>query len=104
MIKTTIDYVPGKRVVEHYGIVSGSTVRAKNVFKDFGQSFKNMLGGELKTYTQLLNQSREEAVERMCQQAERMGANAVINIRFISAEIAAGAAEMCAYGTAVRVE
>ena len=96
--------IPGKTVVEFYGIVSGSTVRAKNIGKDIMAGFKNMVGGELKNYTELLQEARQEAISRMLKQAKSMGANGVINVRFSTSSIAQGAAELFAYGTAVRVE
>jgi uncharacterized protein YbjQ (UPF0145 family) len=104
MILTNLNSVPGKRIIQHYGLVSGSTVRAKHVGKDIWASFKNIVGGELKGYTELLQESRNEAVNRMVQQAEELGANAVINIRFSTSSVAQGAAELYAYGTAVSVE
>jgi uncharacterized protein YbjQ (UPF0145 family) len=104
MILTNVESVPGKRIVEHYGLVSGSTVRAKHVGRDFMASLKNIVGGELKGYTELLQDSRNEAVSRMVRQAEELGANAVINIRFSTSSIAQGASELYAYGTAVRLE
>ena len=103
MIITNVDSVPGKKIIEHYGIVTGSTVRAKNFGKDFMASLKNIVGGELKSYTDLMNESRKEATSRMVEQAEKMGANAVINVRYATSNIAAGAAELFAYGTAVKV-
>lgn len=104
MILTNVNTVPGKKIVEHFGIVQGSTVRAKHVGKDILASFKNLVGGELKGYTELLHESREEAVKRMTEQAKQLGANAVVNIRFATSSVAQGAAELFAYGTAVRVE
>lgn len=104
MILTNIEYVPGMRITEHHGVVSGSTVRAKNAVKDIGASFKNFIGGELKAYTELLEESRKEAVERMTKQAELLGANAIINIRMSTSSITAGASEIYVYGTAVKVE
>ena len=104
MILTNIDSVPGKTIVEHYGIVMGSTVRAKHIGKDIMASFKNLIGGELKGYTELLNDSRKQALERMVQQAEQLGANAVINIRLSTSSVAQGAAELYVYGTAVKVQ
>ena len=101
---TNIDSVPGKKIVTHYGLVQGSTVRARHVGSDIAASLKNMIGGELKGYTKLLEESRREAMDRMCQQAQLLGANAVINVRFATSSIAQGAAELMAYGTAVRVE
>ncbi|MDL2286787.1 YbjQ family protein [Desulfococcaceae bacterium OttesenSCG-928-F15] len=104
MILTTIETVPGKSIVEHFGVVSGSTVRAKHVGRDIMASLKNIVGGELKGYTELLQESRNQAVERMVAQASELGANAIVNIRFATSAVTQGAAELYAYGTAVRVE
>ncbi len=104
MILTNIESVPGKNIVEHYGVVSGSTVRAKHVGRDFMASLKNIVGGELKGYTELLQDSRKQAVERMTEQANQLGANAVVNVRFATSSVAQGASELYVYGTAVRVE
>jgi uncharacterized protein YbjQ (UPF0145 family) len=103
MILTTLEGVPGKEVIEHYGIVQGSTVRAKNVGRDIAAGFKNIVGGELRGYTDLLNEARQEALDRMVFQAKEMGANAIVNVRFATSSVAQGAAELFAYGTAVRV-
>ena len=100
---TTLDTVPGKSITRHLGLVQGSTVRAKHVGRDILAGLKNIVGGELKGYTDLLNESRNEALDRMVEQARAAGANAVINIRFSTSNIAAGAAEVMAYGTAVVV-
>jgi len=99
---TNIEYLPGKDIVEHFGVVSGSSVRAKHVGRDIAASFKNIFGGELKGYTELLSESRDEAMQRMIAQAESMGANAILNVRFSTSSVAAGAAELYVYGTAVR--
>lgn len=104
LILTNIDRVPGKEIVEHYGLVAGSTIRAKHVGKDIMASIKNLFGGELTGYTELLNESRQEATERMVSQAKKRGANAIINIRFSTSSVAQGAAEIYVYGTAVKVE
>jgi uncharacterized protein YbjQ (UPF0145 family) len=104
MFVTNIEEVPGKRIVTCYGVVSGSTVRAKNVGRDIMASFKNIVGGELKGYTELLNEARAEAMARMKTQAEQLGANAVVNVRFSTSSVAAGASEIYIYGTAVTVE
>ena len=104
MLLTTLQIVPGKRIVEHYGVVTGSTVRAKHVGRDFMAGLKNIVGGELKGYTELLQEAREEAQARMIQQAQSLGANAIVNIRFATSAVTAGAAELFAYGTAVKVE
>jgi len=100
---TNIEYLPNREISEHYGIVSGSSVRAKHVGRDIAASFKNIFGGELKGYTELLTESRDEAMERMIAQAESLGANAILNVRFSTSSVAAGAAELYVYGTAVRV-
>jgi uncharacterized protein YbjQ (UPF0145 family) len=104
LILTNLETVPGRTITEHYGLVSGSTVRAKHVGRDIAASLKNIVGGELKGYTELLQESREEAVRRMVEQAKALGANAVVNIRFSTSSITQGAAELYAYGTAVRVQ
>jgi len=104
MILTNIESVPGYKITAQYGLVSGSTVRSKNVLKDFGAGLKNMVGGELKGYTELLIEARAEATDRMRQQAQKMGANAIINVRFATSSITVGAAEVYAYGTAVEVQ
>lgn len=104
MILTNVEVVPGKTIVEHFGLVSGSTIRAKHVGRDIMASLKNIVGGELKGYTQLLSESRRQATERMIDQARELGANAIINVRFSTSSVAQGAAELYAYGTAVRVE
>ena len=104
MIISNTESIPGKRIVEFYGVVTGNTVRAKHVGRDIMAGLKNIVGGELKGYTELLQDSREEATERMVAQAQSMGANAVVNIRFATSSISQGAAELFAYGTAVRVE
>jgi uncharacterized protein YbjQ (UPF0145 family) len=104
MILTNTETVPGRTIVEFFGVVSGSTVRAKHIGKDIMAGFKNIVGGELKGYTELLQEARAEATDRMIAQAKSVGANAVVNVRFATSSIAAGAAELFAYGTAVRVE
>ncbi|BCS98837.1 UPF0145 protein [Desulfoluna limicola] len=104
MYVTNIETIPGKTIVEHYGLVQGSTVRAKHIGRDLMAGLKNLVGGELKGYTELLGDARKEAVERMKGQASQLGANAVVNVRFATSSVAQGAAELFAYGTAVRVE
>ena len=101
---TNIETIPGKTIVAHHGVVSGSTVRAKHVGRDIMAGFKNVFGGELKGYTELLTESREEAMARMTKQARSLGANAIVNVRFSTSSVAAGAAELYVYGTAVSVE
>lgn len=101
MLVSNIEIIPDARIVKHLGIVQGSTVRAKHVGKDFLSGIKNLFGGELGAYTELLEESRAEALQRMKQQAQAKGANAVLNVRFTTSTISAGAAEILAYGTAV---
>ena len=104
MIHSNTETIPGKQIVQFYGVVTGSTVRAKHIGRDIMAGFKNIVGGELKGYTELLTEARSDALERMTQQAESLGANAVVNVRFSTSSIAQGAAELFAYGTAVRLE
>ena len=104
MILTNLENVPGKTTVEHFGLVAGSTVRAKHIGRDFMAGLKNIVGGELSGYTELLRESRQQATDRMVSQADQMGANAVVNIRFSTSSVAQGAAELYVYGTAIRVE
>ncbi|MDD3144482.1 MAG: YbjQ family protein [Candidatus Gracilibacteria bacterium] len=103
MILSNLEFIPGTKVDIHYGIVNGSTVRSKNVGRDIMAGFKNIFGGELKGYTELLEESRKEAIERMKAQAVELGANAILNIRFSTSSITAGAAEIYTYGTAVKL-
>ena len=103
MIVVNTDVVPGYEIVEIKGMVQGNTVRAKHLGRDIAAGFKNMVGGELKGYTELLTESRREATTRMMQQAEELGANAILNVRFSTSAITSGASEMLAYGTAAVV-
>ena len=103
MILSNTESIPGREIVEFYGVVTGNTVRAKHVGRDIMAGLKNIVGGELGGYTELLADSREEATSRMIKQAESMGANAVVNVRYATSSISQGAAELFAYGTAVRV-
>ena len=96
--------IPGRTFTRFYGVVSGSTVRAKHIGRDLMAGLKNIVGGELRGYTELLSEAREEALARMREQAESLGANAVVNVRFATSAVAAGAAELFAYGTAVHIE
>lgn len=100
MLLSNLEIVPGRQIKQHLGLVQGSSVRAKHVGRDFMAGLKNIFGG----YTELLQESREEALQRMLQQADAVGANAVINVRFSTSSIAQGAAELFAYGTAVVLE
>ncbi|RLD26296.1 MAG: hypothetical protein DRI54_03130 [Bacteroidetes bacterium] len=103
MILSTTDSIPGKEIVEILGIARGSTVRARNVGRDIFAGFKNIIGGEISEYTQLQAESREQALQRLVQDAERLGADAVVNIRLTTAMIMQGTAEILAYGTAVKL-
>ncbi|NOY74439.1 MAG: YbjQ family protein [Kiritimatiellaeota bacterium] len=104
MFVVNTETVPGFEVAEAKGIVQGNTVRAKHAGRDIAAGFKNLVGGELKGYTELLTESRREAMERMMAQARELGANAVVNVRFSTSAVTAGAAELYAYGTAVVLE
>ncbi len=104
MILSNTETVPGKTIVEFYGVVTGSTVRAKHIGRDIMAGLKNIVGGELKGYTELLGDARQEALNRMTAQAQTMGVNAVVNVRFATSSVAQGAAELFAYGTAVKVQ
>ena len=104
MLCSNTEEIPGQQIVEFYGVVTGSTVRAKHIGRDIAAGLKNFVGGELKGYTELLQEAREEALQRMMEQARSVGANAVINVRFGTSSVAQGAAELFAYGTAVKVE
>lgn len=104
LVISNLEILPGKRVKTHLGVVQGSTVRAKHAGKDILAGLKNIVGGELKAYTELLQEAREEATERMVQQAKSIGANGILNVRYTTTSITMGAAEILAYGTAVILE
>jgi len=104
MIVSTIDKVPNKEIIEILGVARGSTVRARNIGRDIFAGFKNIVGGEINEYTKLQAESREEAMQRMVQDAERLGADAIVNMRLTTAMIMQGAAEILAYGTAVKLK
>ena len=101
---TNTETIAGKMITQNLGVVGGSTVRAKHVGKDIGAIFKNLAGGELRAYTELLEESRNEAIARMVADAQARGANAIVNVRFATSAVTAGASELFAYGTAVMVE
>jgi uncharacterized protein YbjQ (UPF0145 family) len=103
MILTTLENLPGHKIIEHYGLVSGSTVRSKHFGKDFFAGLKNIVGGELTAYTELMEETREQSVSRLKEQAIKVGANAILGLRFATSDVAPGAAEVFAYGTAVKV-
>ena len=103
MILSTTDAIPGRQISEIVGISRGSTVRARNAGRDILAGFKSIVGGEIKEYTKLLADSRESAMQRMIDDAQRMGADAIINVRFTTSAVMQGAAEILAYGTAVKL-
>ena len=104
MLISNLEFLPGYKIKRHLGLVQGSSVRAKHVGRDLMATLKNVFGGELTAYTELLQDSREEATARLVEQATSIGANAVLNVRFSTSSIAAGAAEIFVYGTAVELE
>lgn len=101
MLIVNTETVPGRTIEKALGLVQGNTIRAKHAGRDIAASFKNLVGGELKGYTELMTESRRQAMTRMLEQAEELGANAVVNVRFSTSSVASGAAELYAYGTAV---
>ncbi len=103
MILTTTETIPGKKIVGILGVARGSTVRARNIGRDIFAGLKNIVGGEISEYTKLQAQSREQAMQRMIADAEKLGADAIVNIRFATSMIMQGASEMLAYGTAVKL-
>lgn len=104
MIVTTTETVEGRRVAENLGLVRGNVIRARHVGRDVGAALRNLFGGEIREYTKLMAESREQAVDRMVEDAERLGADAVVNVRFTTSMIMNSAAEILAYGTAVELE
>ena len=104
MLIVNTDFIPGYEVKEMLGIARGSTIRAKHVGKDIMARLRTVVGGEIKEYTDMIIESRAESVRRMTDQAEKMGANAIINVRFVTSQVMVGAAELLAYGTAVKIE
>ena len=104
MIVVNTETVPGYRILELKGLVQGNTVRAKHAGRDIMAGFKNLVGGELQGYTELLTESRRQAMKRMMDQAVQLGANAILNVRFSTSAVTSGAAELYAYGTAATVE
>ena len=103
MIVVNTDFVPGREISEALGIVRGSTIRAKHIGKDIMAGLRTIVGGEIKEYTEMIVESRNQAVKRMEEQAAKLEADAVINVRFVTAQVMAGAAELLAYGTAVKL-
>ena len=104
MIITSTDNIPNKQITDILGIARGSTVRSRNVGRDIFATFKNFIGGEIEEYTKLQAQSREEAIKRMKDDAVKLGADAIVNVRFTTSVITQGAAEILAYGTAVKLK
>ncbi len=104
MILTTSEHIIGKKIVKTIGLVKGNTVRARHIGRDIAAKFRNIIGGEVNEYTKLIAESREQALDRMIDDARSRGANAIIQIRFSTSEMMEGAAELLAYGTAVVVE
>ena len=104
MIVVTSETIAGKRIARTLGLVRGNTIRARHVGKDILAAFRNLVGGEVAEYTKMLAESREQALDRMVEEARDLGANAVISVRFITSEVMQGAAELLAYGTAVIIE
>lgn len=104
IVVTNVETVPGKVMTQHFGLVCGSTVKAKHIGSDLLAGLKNVVGGELGSYTDLLNEARNQAMERMLDQARQLGANAIVNVRFSTSSVAQGAAEIYVYGTAIRAE
>ncbi len=103
MIMTSTDEIKGKEIVEVLGLVKGNTVRARHVGQDFMAFLRNIVGGEVRNYTKLIAESREQAIDRMVAEAESMGANAIVGVRLITASIMQGSSELLAFGTAVKV-
>jgi len=104
MKMTNTDFIPGKEVGEILGLVRGNTIQAKHIGKDIVAGFRNVVGGEIKEYTNMLSEAREIALKRMEEKAEKLGADAVINVRFTTSSVMASAAEILAYGTAVKLK
>jgi uncharacterized protein YbjQ (UPF0145 family) len=104
MIVVNTDFVPGREILEVVGLVRGNTIRAKHVGKDIMAGLRNIVGGELTEYSEMISEAREEAMNRMINEAEKLGADAVINLRLTTSQVAAGAAEILAYGTAVMLK
>jgi uncharacterized protein YbjQ (UPF0145 family) len=101
---TTSDAIEGKKIAKTLGIVKGNTIRAKHIGKDIVASLRNIVGGEIKEYTEMLDDSREQAIKRMVEDAEKMGADAIVTVRFTTSTVIGGAAELLAYGTAVKLK
>ncbi|MFW5742733.1 MAG: YbjQ family protein [bacterium] len=104
MIVATTDSLPGRRVTAVLGLVRGNTIRARHLGKDISAAFKNLAGGEISDYTKMMAESREQAIDRMIEDAESVGADAIVGVRFTTSSVMQGAAEILVYGTAIRCE
>ena len=104
MLIVTSDEVPGKKIVQVFGLVKGNTVRARHIGRDIMAKFRNIIGGEVTDYTKMIAEAREQSLDRMIAEAQKLGANAIVALRFTTSEVMQGAAELLAYGTAVKVE
>ena len=103
MITVTTDFVPGREITDAIGVVRGSTIRAKHIGKDILAGLRTLVGGEIKEYTEMLIEARNESIRRMVAQAEEHGADAVVNVRYVTSQVMSGAAELLCYGTAVKL-
>jgi len=103
MLIVTTETVEGRKILETLGLVRGNTIRARHIGRDIMAGLRTIVGGEIKDYTQMLSRARDQAVERMIAEAEKLGANAIVGVRFTTSQTMAGAAEILAYGTAVRL-
>ncbi len=104
MITVNTDFIPNKKIIKNLGLVRGNTIRAKWFGKDILAGLRQIVGGELKEYTEMLSEAREEATDRMKEEAEKLGADAIINVRFTTSQVMSSAAEILVYGTAVKLE
>jgi len=101
MMVTTTETLPGRRITRAFGLVRGNTIRARHLGRDIGAALRGLAGGEIREYTKMMAEAREQAIDRMVEEAERLGANGVVGVRFTTSMIVSGAAEIVAYGTAV---
>ena len=104
MLLSTTDSIAGKKIIRHIGLVRGNTIRARHIGRDMMAALRNVVGGEITDYTKMIAESREQALDRMIEQAQKLGANAIVTIRFSTTEVMQGAAEIMVFGTAVVVE
>ena len=104
MIVVTTDNIPGKKIVKVFGLVRGNTIRSRHVGRDIMAVFKNLVGGEITDYTKMMAESREQSLDRMIEDAESLGANAIVGIKFATTSMMQGASELMVYGTAVQIE